>query len=385
MSTIIKNGKVWNGAQFEERDLAFEGRFLTETPAAGAAVIDAGGKYIVPGVINTSVNMAARSTADYSHVFSQLTPEEATVTMIKSMGEHLQNGVTTVRDCGCHGIESIVLRDAVERGDIVGPSIVAAGQMVLAPGGHWTGTIITGPIEARKAAAKLWSEGADYFKLGVSGGIGGDRELPDSLELGLEEVKVFCDFAKDHKMKVVCHTHGARSMRVALEAGADALMHCTFVEDDIVEKIVEKGVYCTPTLAAYENMAKYGLEAGWKPHTIALVRDEVLPIKRQSIRKLIQAGAKLAFGNMAGGFHTTPFDVVDEMRYMRDLGMSCAQIIASATTVAAEVCGLADKTGSLETGKWADLVILEDDPSRDIEAYNKIWRVFKFGKEVFSK
>lgn len=141
----------------------------------------------------------------------------------------------------------------MERGDLTGPSIVAAGKMIMAPGGHWAGQLITGTVEARKAAAQIWADGADFFKLGVSGGIGGDRESPDSLELTAEEVQVFCDLAKDHKMKVVCHTHGARSMRVALEAGADALMHCTFVEDDIVDRIVAQGVYVTPTITAYEN------------------------------------------------------------------------------------------------------------------------------------
>jgi len=385
MSTIVKNGMVWNGEGFQQRDLAFEGRFFTKLPETAEKTIDAAGAFIVPGIINTSANLSARSAGNYAHVFTTLSPEEAVLTTIKSMGEHLQNGVTTVRDCGCRYGESIAVRDAVERGDLTGPSIVAAGRMVLAPGGHWAGELITGPVEARKAAAKLWSEGADFFKLGVSGGIGGDREDPDSLELGLEEVKVFCDFAADHKMNVVCHTHGARSMRVALEAGAGGLMHCTFIEDDIVARIVEKGVYVTPTLTAYENIAKYGLEGGWNPKTVAMVRDDVLPAKRRSIRKLVQAGAKIAFGTMAGGFHITPFDVVHEMTYMREMGMSSAQIIESSSRTAAEACGLAEQTGTMEEGKWADFLLLEDDPLKDIAAYGTIRKVFKFGKEVFSK
>ena len=272
----------------------------------------------------------------------------------------------------------------MERGDLTGPSIVAAGRMVLAPGGHWAGELITGPVEARKAAARLWSEGADFFKLGV-GGIGGDREDPDSLELGLEEVKVFCDFAADHKMQTVCHTHGARSMRVALEAGAANLMHCTFIEDDIVDQIVERGVYVTPTLAAYENIAKYGLEGGWNPKTVEMVRENVLPAKRRSIQKLVKAGAKIAFGTMAGGFHITPFDIVDEMIYMEEMGMTPAQIMESASRIAAEACGLERRAGALETGKWADFLLLEENPLKDVTAYGKIRKVFKFGKEVFSK
>ena len=384
MAMIVKGGKVWNGAAFEERDLFVEGRYLTDAAAEGCEVVDAAGKYIVPGIINTSVNMTARSTGDYAHVFLGLSPEQATVTAMVSMGEHLRNGVTTVRDCGCRHNESLVLRDAVERGDIVGPSIVACGKMVLTPGSHWAGEFVTGAIEARKAAANIWAGGADFFKLGVSGGIGGDREIPDSLELGLDEVKAFCDFGNDHKMKVVCHTHGARSMRVALEAGAYALMHCTFIEDDIIEKIVEKGVYVTPTLAAYEGMAIFGLECGWNPKTVAMIRDEVLPAKRKGIRKLVAAGAKIAFGTMAGGFHITPFDNMREFHHMQEMGMSNAQIIQSTSQIAAEVCCLQDRVGALETGKWADFLLLDENPLDNIEAYGKISKVFKFGKEVYS-
>lgn len=383
MRTVIRNGNVWNGESFVHKDIAFEGRFFTEIPAHPDREVDAAGMYIVPGIINTSANLSARSTGDYAHVFINLSPEESTVTSIKSMSEHLRNGVTTVRDCGCRYNESIVLRDAVERGDLIGPSIVAAGKMVLAPGGHWAGTLVTGKVEARKAAAQLWAEGADFFKLGVSGGVGGDRESPDSLELGEEEVQVFCDFAKDHNMKVVCHTHGARSMRVALAAGADALMHCTFAPDDVVEQIVEKGVYVTPTLAAYENIAKYGIEGGWSPRVVEMVRDYVLPAKRVSISKLIRAGAKIAFGTMAGGFHITPFDVVDELRYMEQLGMSTARIIRSCTVTAAEVCGIQHVAGSVEPGKWADFLILKSNPLHSVEAYGEISKVFKFGREIF--
>ena len=381
MSTIIKNGFLWNGTAFEKKDLVFDGRWITDATAADHA-IDAAGKYVLPGIINTSVNMSARSESNYAHIFIELSPEEATVKMIQSMGEHLRNGVTTVRDCGCRHNEAIVLSDAVEKGAIRGTSIVAAGKMVIAPGGHWAGALVTGTVEARKAAAEIWAGGADFFKLGVSGGIGGDREMPDSLELSAEEVQVFCDFAKDHKMKVVCHTHGARSMRVALQAGADALMHCTFVQDDIVDEIVRKGVYVTPTIAAYEYIGQYGLEAGWNPGTVAMVRDEVLPVKRKSVRKLVKAGAKIAFGTMAGGFHITPFDTVEEMKYMQELGMNNAQIIRSCTQTAAEACGLADRAGALEPGKWADILLLNGNPLEDIEAYRKIERVFKFGQEV---
>ena len=385
MSTVVKNGLVWTGHDFERRNLAFEGRFFSEPAGTDTETIDAAGAFIVPGIINTSANLSARSAGNYAHIFTALTPEEAVLTTIKSMGEHLQNGVTTIRDCGCRYCESIAVRDAVERGDLTGPSIVAAGRMVLAPGGHWAGELITGPVEARKAAARLWSEGADFFKLGVSGGIGGDREDPDSLELGLEEVKVFCDFAADHKMQTVCHTHGARSMRVALEAGAANLMHCTFIEDDIVDQIVERGVYVTPTLAAYENIAKFGLEGGWNPKTVEMVRENVLPAKRRSIQKLVKAGAKIAFGTMAGGFHITPFDIVDEMIYMEEMGMTPAQIMESASRIAAEACGLERRAGALETGKWADFLLLEENPLKDVTAYGKIRKVFKFGKEVFSK
>lgn len=385
MSTVIKNGMVWNGQKFKRRDLAFEGRRFTELPETAASTVFADGAFIVPGIINTSANLSARSAGNYAHIFTALSPEEATLTAIKSMGEHLRNGVTTVRDCGCRYAESIAVRDAVERGDLTGPSIVAAGRMVLAPGGHWAGELITGPIEARKAAAKLWSEGADFFKLGVSGGIGGDREDPDSLELSLDEVKVFCGFAEDHKMNVVCHTHGARSMRVALAAGAGGLMHCTFIEDDIVSQIAERGVYVTPTLAAYENIAKYGLEGGWNPKTVAMVQREVLPAKRRSIQKLIKAGANIAFGTMAGGFHITPFDVVDEMVYMQEMGMSPGQIIESSSRTAAESCGLARETGTLEPGKWADFLLLEANPLEDIRAYGCIRKIFKFGKEISLK
>ena len=382
MRTVIRNGNVWNGNGFEKRDIAFEGRYLTDVSADSDRELDAAGMYIVPGIINTSANLSARSAGNYAQIFIGLSPEEATVTSIKSMTEHLHNGVTTVRDCGCRYNESIVLRDAVERGDLIGPTIVAAGKMVLAPGGHWAGMQVTGKVEARKAAAQLWAEGADFFKLGVSGGVGGVRESPDSLELGREEVQIFCDFAKDHNMKVVCHTHGARSMQVALAAGADALMHCTFITDEIVEKIAEKGVYVTPTLAAYENIAKYGIACGWNKHVVEMVNDKVLPAKRTSISKLIHAKAKIAFGTMAGGFHITPFDVVDEMRYMEQLGMNAGEIIKSCTSVAAELCGIEANTGSLETGKWADLLVLKRNPLVNIGAYGEISRVFKFGKEI---
>ena len=163
------------------------------------------------------------------------------------------------------------------------------------------------------------------------------------------------------------------------------MMHCTFIEDDIVDQIVERGVYVTPTLAAYENIAKYGLEGGWNPKTVEMVRENVLPAKRRSIQKLVKAGAKIAFGTMAGGFHITPFDIVDEMIYMEEMGMTPAQIMESASRIAAEACGLERRAGALETGKWADFLLLEENPLKDVTAYGKIRKVFKFGKEVFSK
>jgi imidazolonepropionase-like amidohydrolase len=240
----------------------------------------------------------------------------------------------------------------------------------------------TGPNEARARVREFLRDGVDFIKTMVTGGLGKPGEEPGNLEMEFEELAAIVDEAKKHNRKVACHCHSKKGMELVVSAGADSIEHATFLDQEINEKIIEKGIYIVPTFIPYVNFAEKGEENGALMDTVLAAR-VIMKEKTRRFGEACRQGVKIAFGRDSGGFMMDQGEYADEMACMERAGMTKADVIQSATENAARLCGIFDKTGSLAEGKYADLIILDKDPLKDLLSFrHALWAVFAEGTKV---
>lgn len=389
MKTLIKNALIIDGKGGGPRtgsicisDNKIEKILLNEaTDTSGYdKIVDAAGKTAIPGLINCHVHLGMNAGAHPMNALASASQLEVLMQGIESSRKVIKKGITTVRDCGAKGFEILLLRDHIKKGTVIGPRILG-GQAIKITGGHYIGRVVDGPIEAKKAAREQIHAGVDFIKLMASGGLGRPNEEPGAPELDVEEMKAAINEGKKHGLKSAAHAHGKESMLNAIEAGIDTVEHATFMDDEVIEKILEKNLIVVPTFQPYYQISTLGVEAGLAKYMVEsakAVYEEKLP----RFQKALKAGVKIAFGTDAGAPYTPHEDVVTESKIMNEMGMSPMDIIGSCTMNAAEALGLEKDLGSLEEGKLADVVLLNSNPLEKIANLGDVYLVFKDGKAV---
>ena len=370
--------------------------YVTADP--GDTVIDLKGQTVMPGLIDAHVHLEDQGSPDSQlKGFTQSDADIAFQSVIYAKTT-LMAGFTTVRDVGGTGV-NISLRNAIRRGQVIGPRVYTAGKIISSTGGHgdpthgyrkglyaepsFTETVADGKDACIRAVRQMYKEGADLIKITASGGVLSLEKDGSGPQFSEEEIRAIVQTAKDYGMAVAAHAHGAEAMKRAIRAGVTSIEHGTLMDDEAIELFKKYGTWYVPTIIAGKSVSDSAKKPGYFPALIAAKAMAIGPIIQGTFAKAYKAGVKIAFGTDAGVYSHGKNWL--EFVYMTEAGMPAMEAIKCATVNAAELIGISDKVGSIEKGKLADIVAVEGDPIQDIQAMGKVGFVMKDGVIYKSK
>ena len=369
---------------------------------ADAQVVDLGDATLSPGFIDSHTHL----TLDYSGNYNErrlkeldLNASEMAYECIAYARATVEAGFTSVRDVGSritntHNFPDVALRNAINRGILVGPRMLVATHGIGATGGHfdpmngfrdmlfgrepdWTDGIADGPEEIRKSVRYEVKNGADVIKAAVSGGVLSLKDEVDVPQFTPAEMTALVDETHRLRKKVAVHCHGDQAGRDAINAGVDSIEHGSFLKPETLTLMKQKGTFLVPTLLATEyimpRLTAYPEPVQAKAKAAADARSEMF-------RNAVKIGVKIAFGTDAAVFPHG--QNAKEFALMTGLGMQPIEALRSGTSVAADLLGVAQKVGTLEKGKLADIVAMPGDPTQDITATERVSFVMKEGKII---
>lgn len=374
-----------------ERIVAVEEGF--QQPAVGERLVDLRNATVMPGWIDMHTHLSSEySPQSYADKAFVAGPEMA-LHGVQYARRTLQAGFTTVRELGDSEGVSVALRNAIRKGWIEGPRIYAAGKSIATTGGHADPTnglvpqfrgdpgpeqgVINGPYEAAKAVRQRYKEGSDLIKITATGGVlslAVNGQNPQFTDMELEAIVVT---AKDYGMRVAVHAHGAEGMKRAIRAGVDSIEHGTFMDDEVIALMKQRGTWYVPTISAGKFV---GEKAKLDDYFPAIVRPKAAAVGPQidaTFAKAWKSGVKIAFGTDSG---VSPHgENAKEFGYMVANGMPPIEAIKAATIHAATLLGAEKDLGSIEPGKFADLVAVSGNPLEEIRLTEKVGFVMKGG------
>ena len=369
---------------------------------AGAKVIDLGDTTLAPGFMDAHTHL----TLDFSGNFNErrlkeldLNVSEQAIKATTYARATVEAGFTTVRDLGSRFVGSrefvdVALRNSINKGVVVGPRMLVATKGIGATGGHFDPTsgfrdllfgrepdasegIADGPDEIRKAVRFEVKNGADVIKAAVSGGVLSLADEVDTPQLTPAEMAALVDESHRLRKKVAVHCHGDQAAREAIEAGVDSIEHGSFMKPETLTLMKKKGTFLTPTLMATEwimgKIDNYPPALQAKAKAAAAARSEMF-------RNAVKMGVKISLGTDAAVFPHG--QNAKEFKLMVDLGMAPIEALKAGTSNDAELFGIAQKVGTLEKGKLADVIAMPGDPTADITATERILFVMKEGKII---
>lgn len=346
-----------------------------KTPSlAGAIIVDATGKWVMPGLINMHDHLAFRDLVGPPYENLRAPVTRLALNATRNALTALRRGWTTVRDMGSSFGVGLHFRDLIAAGHLPGPRVLACGSPVSITGGHGyvLNTEADGPYEVRKAARQQLLEGADFVKIIASHDpIDIDHPEKTRPEMELDEMLAALEQARAHGKRTACHVMGTTAITRVLDAGVDVISHGFYLNDEHAARMVEQNVYYDPTLSSYGRQTtnpRLQRGADWGR------RHEVLkePMEK-SFRAAIKAGVKIVTGTDSAGRYA------EDVEMMRLFGLSAIDSLLSCTRNGAEALGLAQEIGTIEAGKIADLVILDSDPLADPYNLEKVDRVVQSG------
>src|SRR5438045_3159660 len=367
-----------------------------------AQVIDLGDATLSPGFMDGHTHL----TLDFSGNYNErrlkevdLNVSEQAILATRYARATIEAGFTTVRDLGSRFVGSkefvdVALRNSINKGVIVGPRMLVATYGIGATGGHFDPTsgfrdmlfghepdfsqgIADGPDAIRKAVRFEVKNGADVIKAAVSGGVLSLADEVDTPQLTPAEMAALVDESHRLRKKEAVHCHGDQAAKEAIEAGVDSIEHGSFLKPETLTLMKNKGTYLTPTLMATEwilsKIDNYPAALQAKAKAAGAARSEMF-------RNAVKMGVKISFGTDAAVFPHG--QNAKEFKLMVDLGMTPVDALKSATSVDADLFGIAQKTGTLEKSKLADIVAMPGDPTTDITATERVFFVMKDGKII---
>ena len=397
-SVVIKAARaldVRTGAMVNNAVIIIEGERIKEAGAnvaipANAEVIDLGSKTLLPGLIDchTHLNFDLGSL----HSLNISIPRQALIGA-RNARLTLEAGFTTVRNVGARGYSDIALRDAINAGDVPGPRIIASGPSLGITGGHCDENFLSpeyhhvaegvadGVSSVQQKTREVIKYGAGVIKFCSTGGVLSLGDDPKAAEFTLDEMKAIVAEAHRLGRKVAAHAHGGDGLKHAVLAGVDSIEHGTYIDDEAVKMMKERGTYLVPTLYLtdwfLENYQRFNL-----PPTVIAKAKQVMPEMKKNIGRAFQQGVPVAFGTDAAvyphGLNAREFAV-----YVR-MGMTPIQSIQTATVHASKLLGWEDSAGAIEAGKYADLIAVDGDPTKDVTELERVKWVMK-GGVIFKK
>ena len=352
--------------------------------------IDLSDKYVMPGLLDAHVHLTGDSKV---HGYKRLTrsiPRQA-ITGVRNASRTLQAGFTTVRNLGAAGYADIALRDAINDGDVPGPRILAAGPSLGITGGHCDNNLLPaeykvksdgvadGPWALRTKVRENKKYGANLIKFCATGGVLSKGTDVGAQQFSFEEMKAIVDEAHLAGMKVAAHAHGAKGIETAIRADVDSIEHSSFITDEGIAAAKRKGVYLSMDVYNSDYILSEGEKAGMLEESLAKER-VVGKIQRESFQRAVKSGAKMAFGSDAAVYPHGQNG--HQFAYMVKWGMTPLQSIQAATINNADLFGLSDKVGTIESGKYADIIAVDEDPLKNIHIMKNVTFVMKDGVVV---
>jgi len=355
---------------------------------AGAKIIDLGNATLLPGLMDMHTHL----TGDPEHLgYSGIAisvPRQA-LYGAKNARLTLEAGFTTVRNVGAEGFSDIALRDAIDAGNIPGPRIAASGPALGITGGHCDDTmhapeykiigdgVADGSAAVMKKVREVIKYGADLIKFCATGGVLSFRDDPQASQYTLQEMQTIVTEAHRLGRKVAAHAHGGDGIKMAVTAGVDSIEHGSYIDAEAMKMMKERGTWLVPTL----YLADWFLENAERirvPAPLIAKGKEVLPLARKNLAEAFRQGVPIAFGTDAAvyphGLNAREFAV-----YV-NLGMTPLQAIQSSTINASRLLGWENRVGTLEKGKFADLIAVSGDPLKDVTELERVRFVMKGGK-----
>ena len=363
---------------------------------AGAETIDLGDATLLPGFIDAHTHLTMSYREDYARAaldsLQKPIPEMALDASVNARVT-LMAGITTVRDVGSQDYLDAGLRNAINRGVVPGPRMLVAVHAIGATGGHCDETgyragvfgketgpeegVINGADQARQAVRLAHKYGATIIKTCATGGVLSLADAVDTPQLTQEELNAIVDEAHALKLKTAAHAHGAEGAKRAIRAGIDSLEHGSFLDDEALNLMKQRGTYYVPTLMAAQGLSEQMAKGVTIPPPILVKANAAIGAIHQTFQKALGMGIKIGLGTDAAvyphGRNT------EEFHQMVDLGMKPIDALKAGTSADAELLGLTDKIGTLEPGKLADVVAVPGDPVENIRATEHVFFVMKEG------
>ena len=364
----------------------------TRAPA-GATIIDLSASTVLPGLVDSHTHVFLQGEDPKEGGYdAQLLMAPLALRAVRaavSARRALEQGFTTIRDVETEGAGygDVGIKEAIEKGYIPGPRMLVVTRAISTTGGYPLegyapevdvpkgAQLVDGPVEARKAAREQLDHGADWIKVYMTHRSWVDAKggLVSQPTLTVEELKAIVDEAHGWQRKVACHAYGGEGLHRALDGGCDSIEHGLDLDDAAVAQMVRQGTWYCPTLGVYcHEWAPEGTPAGRRDRKRAEVHGP-------SFQKALKAGVRIVFGTDVGGFSWSE-PIAAEFSRMVELGMSPAAALRSATSVPAEMLGLAGQVGVVAPGAYADIVAVPGDPLRDVKQLERVVFVMKDGK-----
>jgi imidazolonepropionase-like amidohydrolase len=394
--TIINAGRfldVKSGRMLTNQQIVIEGdKIVSVGPAAtvpaGATVINLPNSTVLPGLIDAHTHLTGDNTKLGYDALGISAPREA-LTGAKNAKITLDAGFTTVRNVGAGGFSDVALRDAINDGDVPGPHMLVSGPPLGITGGHCDENLLPsefhysaegvadGVAAVQHKVREDIKYGADVIKFCATGGVMSKGDDPNASQYTQEEMRAIVADAHRLGRKVAAHAHGAQGVTWASDAGVDSIEHGHLMDDNAIATLKKNGTYLVPTLYLTEWWTE-NMERMHAPDYLKEKMKTVSMAAEKNAQKAMRAGVKIALGTDAAVY---PHGLnAHELTVYVKLGMTPLQAIQSATVTDAELLGWSDKVGSIEPGKWADIIAVDGDPLQDITTLQHVKFVMKSGR-----
>lgn len=368
----------------------FDGYIMPKSKTA--KMIDLREKVVMPGLIDMHVHIELEFDAKTR--LNRYIKNEADVAFnaVGYAKTTLLNGFTAVRDLGGTGV-NISIRNAINAGKIPGPRVFTAGKSLATTGGHADPTngssrkligdpgpkegVVNSVEDAKKAVRQRYKNGADCIKITATGGVLSVAKSGDNPQFTIEEVKAICETAKDYGMHVAAHAHGDEGMQRAILGGVKTIEHGTYMSDKTMELMIKHNAYLVPTITAGKEVEEKAKVKGFYPDIVVPKALAVGPQIQGTFAKAYKKGVGIAFGTDAGVFEHGKNG--KEFGYMVEAGMPAIATIQSATITNAKILQMENEIGQIQKGFLADIIAVNDDPTKNISTMENVVFVMKNG------
>src|SRR5947209_3473606 len=357
---------------------------------SGTTTINLPNATVLPGLIDAHTHLTG-DPKNIGYPSLGISVPRHALTGAKNARLTLQAGFTTVRNVGATGYSDVAVRDAINAGDIPGPRMLVSGPALSITGGHCDNNLLPYEYHATSDGAadgieavqhkvrEIIKYGADVIKICATGGVMSKGDDPQASQYTLEEMKAIVADAHRLGRKVAAHAHGAQGIRWASEAGVDSVEHASYIDDAAIAELKKNGTYLVPTLYLGDWFME-NAEKNRVPDFLLVKAKAVMPAARKNVAHAFASGVKVAFGTGAAVY---PHGLnAHEFAVMVKLGLGPLQAIQAATVNDADLLGWSDKVGTIEPGKWADIIAVDGDPVKDVTTLEHVKFVMKGGEVV---